>query len=102
MKTKCQGRRVVVVLDNLRIHHSKKLNAIYHKDFKEYFLPTYSSELNPIERLWSIVKRKWTQNLHLFVDEISQVLMKKIPKKKELLTRSTIARLRDTICKGYH
>lgn len=51
---------MVVVLDNLRIHHSKKLNEIYHKDFKEYFLPTYSSELNPIERLWSIVKRKWT------------------------------------------
>ena len=60
VKTKCQGRRVVVVLDNLRIHHSKKLNQIYSKDFKEYFLPTYSSELNPIERLWSIVKRKWT------------------------------------------
>jgi hypothetical protein len=60
VKNKCEGRRVVVVLDNLRIHHSKKLNEIYHKDFKEYFLPTYSSELNPIERFWSIVKRKWT------------------------------------------
>ncbi|MFN9908338.1 MAG: transposase, partial [bacterium] len=23
----------------------------------------YSSELNPIERLWQIMKRKWTQNL---------------------------------------
>ena len=60
VKNKCQGRRVVVILDNLRIHHSKKLNAVYDKDFKEFFLPTYSSELNPIERLWSIVKRKWT------------------------------------------
>jgi hypothetical protein len=60
LKNKCQGRRVVVVLDNLRIHHSKKLNEVYTKDFKELFLPTYSSELNPIERLWSIVKRKWT------------------------------------------
>jgi hypothetical protein len=27
--------------------------------------------------------------------------MKKIPKKKELLTRSTIERLRETICKVY-
>jgi transposase len=60
LKNKCQGRRVIVVLDNLRIHHSKKLNEVYTKDFKELFLPTYSSELNPIERLWSIVKRKWT------------------------------------------
>ena len=73
VKTKCQGRRVVVVLDNLRIHHSKKLNEIYTNDFKEYFMTTYSSELNPIERIWSIVKRKWTQNLHLFVDEMSLV-----------------------------
>ena len=99
VKTKCQGRGVVVVLDNLKIHHSKKLNEIYTKDFKESFLPTYSSELNPIERLWSIVKRKWTYNLHFFVDEMSQVLMKKIPKKKELLTRRTIERLRETLCK---
>ena len=96
LKHKCLGRRVVVVLDNLRIHHSRTLNEVYDQDFKEQFLPTYSSELNPIERLWSIVKRKWTQNLHLFVDEISLVLMKKIPKKKELLTRSTIDRLRET------
>ena len=51
---------MVVVLDNLRIHHSKKLNEVYTNDFKEFFLPTYSSELNPIERLWWIVKRKWT------------------------------------------
>ena len=60
MKNKCHGRRVVVVLDNLRIHHSKKLNAVYYNNFKKLFLPTSSSELNPIERLWSIVKRRWT------------------------------------------
>jgi transposase len=61
------------------------------------FVPTYTSELNPIERLWSIVKRKWTQNLHLFVDEMSEALTKKVNKKQELLTRNTIARLRETI-----
>ena len=48
LKNKCQDRRVVVVLDYLRIHHSKKLNEVYNKRFKELFLPTYSSELNPI------------------------------------------------------
>ena len=61
------------------------------------FLPTYSSELNPIERLWSIVKRKWTQNLHIFCDEISESLTKNVKKKQELLTRRTIARLREII-----
>ena len=86
---------MVVVLDNLRIHHSKKFNEVYDNDFKEFFLPTYRSELNPIERLWSIVKRKWTQNLHLFVDEMSLALTKKVKKKQDLLTRSTIERLRE-------
>jgi transposase len=37
------------------------------------FLPPYSSELNPIERLWSVLKRKWTQNLQIYVDELSNV-----------------------------
>ena len=85
---------MVVILDNLRIHHSKKLNEVYDNNFKELFLPTYSSELNPIERLWAIVKRKWTQRLHIFCDEISEALAKKVKRKKELLIRSTIARLR--------
>lgn len=59
LKSKCEGKRVIVVLDNLKIHYTKKLEAVYDKDFKEMFLPTYSSELNPIERLWSVVKRRW-------------------------------------------
>ena len=86
-----------VILDNLRIHHSKKLNEVYDNDFKELFLPTYSSELNPIERLWSIVKRMWTQHLHIFCDEISEALTKKVKRKKELLIKSTIARLNEII-----
>ena len=62
------------MLDNLRIHHSKKLNEVYTNDFKEFFLPTYSSELNPIERLWSIVKRKWTYYIKNEVREIQMRL----------------------------
>ena len=88
---------MVVILDNLRIHHSKKLNEVYNNNFKELFLPTYSSELNPIERLWAIMKRKWIQYLHIFCDEISEALTKKVKRKKELLIRSTIARLTEII-----
>ena len=88
---------MVVILDNLRIHHSKKLNEVYDNNFKELFLPTYSSELNPIERLWAIVKRKLIQHLHIFCDEISEALTKKVKRKKELLIRSTIARLTEII-----
>jgi len=56
LRSKCEGKRVVLILDNLRIHYAKKLNPIYTKDFKAMFLPLYSSPLNPIERLWAVLK----------------------------------------------
>ena len=59
-KTKCEEMRVIIILDNLRIYYSKKLNSIYTKDFKLMFLPPYSSPLNPVEKLWSVQKRKWS------------------------------------------
>ena len=59
LKQKCQGKKVIIVLDNLRIHNAKKLLYICDQRFKVMYLPTYSSELNPIERLWSLLKRKW-------------------------------------------
>jgi transposase len=72
LKSNCEGRRVVVIMDNLRIHYTKKLDEVYDDDFKVMFLPTYSSELNPIETLWSMLKRKWTHVLHLFGEELSK------------------------------
>ncbi|WP_165675938.1 IS630 family transposase [Metapseudomonas otitidis] len=49
-----QGRKVFLVLDNLRVHHSKKVSA-WVADHKEqielFFLPAYAPELNPDEYL---------------------------------------------------
>ena len=59
LKKKCQGSKTLIVLDNLRIHHAKKVQYIFDYNFQQMFLPPYSSELNPIERLWSLLKRKW-------------------------------------------
>ena len=70
LKQKCQGKKVIIVLDNLRIHYAKKLLYIYDARFKLMYLPTYSSELNPIERLWSLLKRRWSQSLQLYVEEL--------------------------------
>ena len=72
LKSKCEGRRVVLILDNLRIHHANMLNDTYTADFKEMFLPPYSSTLNPIEVLWSMVKRRWAKNLYRFTEEIAR------------------------------
>ena len=96
LKNKCRGQRVVIVLDNLRIHYAKKLMYIYDRDFKEMFLPTYSSELNPIERFWSILKRKWVQNLQLYCQELSHVRQSR---SNDALIKRTTEKLHETIGK---
>jgi len=49
------GRRVVVILDNVRYHHAS-LHRTWRdkcqKSFTLLFMPPYSPELNPIERVW--------------------------------------------------
>jgi transposase len=70
LKAKCPSR-TVVVLDNLKVHKAKVLENVYDANFKEMLLPPYSCELNPIERLWSVLKRKWAQNLFQFTEEVN-------------------------------
>ena len=47
-------RKVIVILDNLRVHHSKQFN-FWLKNKKErievFYLPSYSPNMNPDERL---------------------------------------------------
>ena len=82
LKSKCEGMKVLVVLDNHSIHYSKKLDEIYDPNFKEMFLPVYSSPLNPIERLWGYMKRIWAQNLHHITNEIMESRRRKRDEEK--------------------
>ena len=54
------GRKVFLILDNLRVHHSKPVKAWLelNKEMIEcFYLPSYSPELNPEERLNSDLKQ---------------------------------------------
>ena len=59
------GRRVIVILDNASYHHGR-----VHKGWREEaeprfalaFLPPYSPELNPVERVWQLTRRQATHN----------------------------------------
>lgn len=54
------GKKVFLILDNLRVHHSKLVKAWVgeRKDQIElYYLPSYSPELNPEERLNADLKQ---------------------------------------------
>jgi DDE superfamily endonuclease len=54
------GREVVVIIDNARYHHAA-LHAPWREKvadhFRLHFLPPYSPELNPIERVWKLIRR---------------------------------------------
>lgn len=59
------GRKSVVIIDNARYHH-----ACLHQAWREavndhfclHFLPPYSPELNPIERVWKLIRRRCLHN----------------------------------------
>ena len=47
----------IVVLDNLSAHKdAEALDLIYAADAEVWFLPPYSPDLNPIEKMWSKIK----------------------------------------------
>ncbi len=67
LKHRSHGKRLVLVLDNARYHHARALQPWLHKKckvLKLLFLPPYSPELNPIERVWKLTRRLATHNRH--------------------------------------
>lgn len=56
-------RKIFLVLDNLRVHHSKPVTkwvAEHRDEIEVFFLPSYSPELNPDERLNADLKQTIT------------------------------------------
>ena len=86
----------MLILDNLRIHYSKQLNHQYDNQFKVMFLPPYSSELNPIESFWSLLKHKWQKNLQLYGEDLQGRDRKPTEAQR---TKMTVQRLKETIGK---
>ena len=57
--------KILLILDNARWHRSKELKEFFESNRERLtflFLPAYSPELNPIERVWRITRRKVTHN----------------------------------------
>lgn len=72
------ARRVAVITDNARYHHAR-----LHKEWREQcaqrfaldFLPPYSPELNPIERIWKLTRRLCLHNRYfLQLDEVTRAV----------------------------
>lgn len=66
----------IIVLDNGAFHKSKSL--IIPENIALVFLPPYSPELNPAEKMWAILKRKFTGKLHQTLDQVSDFISKAV------------------------
>jgi transposase len=64
----------IIVLDNGAFHKAKAL--IIPENIALVFLPPYSPELNPAEKIWAHLKRPFTNRLFNTLDELSIFIKK--------------------------
>jgi transposase len=60
--------KIHLILDNVRYHHAKILKPFLEKNKNKIelmFLPAYSPDFNPIERVWWYMRKKITNNRHI-------------------------------------
>jgi len=78
------GQRVIVIIDNAKYHHAKlhqEWRAQQAPDFLLDYLPPYSPELNPIERVWKRTRRRCVHNvyfsaLRFLVEKVDEQFLK--------------------------
>jgi len=64
--------KIYLILDNARWHKAKALSELFSTNrdrIVRIFLPPYSPELNPVERVWRITRRQVTHNRFFHSDE---------------------------------
>ena len=79
----------IMVLDNGAFHHAKRL--VVPDNIKLLFLPPYSPELNPAEKMWAKYKRAFTNKLHKSLDEVSEFIKNAVTKTTKKSIISTCA-----------
>jgi hypothetical protein len=65
LRRRAWGKKMVVLIDNASYHHAAVLEEWLrerHDVLELLFLPPYSPELNPIERVWKLLRRLCTHN----------------------------------------
>jgi transposase len=77
-KAAMDGRKVVAISDNAQYHRSRlhlSWRKLQEPAFKLAFLPPYSPELNPIERVWKLTRRLCLHNRYFgFLDGVIEAV----------------------------
>jgi len=84
LRRRAHGQHMIVILDNAPYHHAAVLEDWLRDNrtvLKLLFLPPYSPELNPIERVWKLLRKLCTHNeffpeLELLQNALTQQLIK--------------------------
>ncbi len=80
-------KRIVVILDNFRTHHAKKVREEAEKlNVSLVYLPPYSPDLNPIENVWKSVKRAVSEKSPLNTEELKEAIAKAFKKLAESIS----------------
>lgn len=60
-------RKIIMYVDNVRFHHAKNLQGFLAANpiLEIRYLPPYSPDLNPVERVWWYMRRSITHNRYL-------------------------------------
>ena len=66
----------IIVLDNGRFHKAKKL--IIPENIVLLFLPPYSPELNPAEKMWAKYKREFTNKFFTSLEDVDEFITKMV------------------------
>ncbi len=76
-----------MVVDNVRYHHAKRLKPIlekYKNRIELVYLPAYSPDLNPVERIWWYMRKKISHNRYL------ETMEERLTKFNELMSQFKI------------
>jgi transposase len=75
----------IIVLDNGRFHKAKKLSI--PENIVLFFLPPYSPELNPAEKIWAKYKRKFSNKFYDCLEDVEDFLIEIVNEtsKKEVM-----------------
>jgi transposase len=79
----------IIVLDNGAFHKAKSLQI--PPNIALLFLPPYSPELNPAEKIWAFMKRKFTNKLYRTLDEVTDFIQDTVKQIEPNLVKSTCA-----------
>lgn len=91
LESQTEARVIHVILDNARSNKNKKLEEFLQSSrIKIHYLPPYSPNLNPIERLWKVMRENTVYNRYYetsvrFFQAIRGFFQEEIPKLTDVL-----------------